>query len=112
MAYATLNIGLDVAGETSVQIADQVFRTLRAVRWACDDNEISARLARSSTEQTLVVVLEEPLSAQAAIDLSLQLNQDCIAQLDSEGNGNLFGPCAEAWGPFDINEFITWEQAA
>lgn len=107
MAYATLNIGLAVGDSVPV---DQLFRTLRAVRSVSGDNPITSRVAQSSTEQTLVVILEEPLSAEAASDLALLLNQDCIAQLESDGEGNLYGPCAEAWGPFDINEFITWEQ--
>lgn len=110
MAYAILNIGLSVGGGPAK--VSQLFKAMRAVRLAAGDDEITSWVGQSATEQTLVVVLEEPLAQAQAELLAAVLEQDCIAQLTSEGEGKLFGPRAEAWGPFDIDQFITKRQAA
>lgn len=108
MTYATLNIGLSVGEETAKQ--GQMFETLRMVRLAAGDNEITARLAKSATEWTLVVVLEEPLAEDALYLLAETLEQDCVAQLTSDGVGTLVGP--RPWGAFDLNQFIAHGQGA
>ena len=108
MTYATLNIGLSVGEETAKQ--GQLFKTLRMVRLAAGDVEITSRLAKSSTEWTLVVVLEEPLAEDALYLLAETLEQDCVAQLTSDGVGTLVGP--RPWGEFDLNQFIAHGQGA
>ena len=100
--HATLNIGLSVGEDHAKE--GQLFKTLRMVRRAAGDNEITSRLAKSETEWTLVVVLEEPLSEDALYLLSKVLEQDFVAQLTSDGYGSLVGP--RPWGAFDATQSI------
>ena len=62
----------------------------------------------SDTEPTMVVRLRQPLSPEAGHKLSEALKQEAIAQLAPHG-GELFGPMAEAWSPFNPEFFLNME---
>jgi len=55
-------------------------------------------------ETTLVVWIDKPLDATAALWLSIQLQQIAIAEYDGT-QGRLVGPLAPLWGDFDIERF-------
>ena len=60
----------------------------------------------SDSEPTLVAALESGLEAEFLNTLSIALAQDCVAYVDREG-GNLYGPKADEWGPFNAAYFFT-----
>jgi hypothetical protein len=51
---------------------------------------------------------DHPLNATAAYETARFLHQDAIAQFDGD-EGQLYGPSADAWGPFDPGQFLTLE---
>lgn len=106
MTYATLNVGLAVDG---VVLQNQYAKTIRELFGITRDTAIDFRIANSATEPTAVIVVEEPLTEDQLRRLAVALRQDCVAQLTSEGVGSLVGP--KPWGEFDLDQFITWEQA-
>lgn len=62
----------------------------------------------SNTERTLVASLTKPLTREQLETLSNYLDQDCIAQHDGI-EGQLVGPKAEEWGPFNPDYFLTMD---
>ena len=62
----------------------------------------------SSTKSTLVAQLEFALLPETAHAVAVLLQQDCIAQ-SVDGAGELYGPGAEAWRPFNPAFFLTLE---
>lgn len=68
------------------------------------------RVAQSGTEPTLVVsvVHERPELVDDAYwsAIACKYAQDCIAVLDSKGNGALVGDFASKWGEFNPEYFI------
>ena len=68
------------------------------------------RVAQSGTEPTLVVsvVHERPEIVDDAYwsAIACKYAQDCIAVLDSKGNGALVGDFASKWGSFNPEYFI------
>lgn len=100
---ALLNIGLKV-GNGPWATALPVFGALRTVRhYGGTFRGIAIR--HSETEDTLVIDLDEPLNARVLAELASALNQEAIAQWSS-GGGELRGPKAELWGPFDPSQFL------
>lgn len=98
---AFLNIGLKVS---DAPWPLPVFQVLRAVRNHGGHFNMSA-IQTSDTEDTLVIILHEPLNARMLHELASALNQEAIAQWSSRG-GELRGPKAELWGEFDPSQFL------
>ena len=78
---------------------------------------VSQEMAQSETEPTLVLELrtmEHSAGLARFFDgLSRALHQDCIAAYDPAAQrGGLFGPKADAWGPFNPAYFISPETQA
>ncbi len=61
-------------------------------------------LVKSNSEPTLVASLDRPLSPAEAHQVSVALRQEAIAQR-SNGKGELYGPDAEKWKPFNKDYF-------
>jgi hypothetical protein len=98
---ATLNIGLDVPGGGRLA-EEEVLGVL---------NRIGAKPVRvvkhqSDTEPTLVIELDRALKPDEADEVSRMLQQEAIAQVDEAGRGDLFGPMADKWKPFNGDYFI------
>jgi len=66
----------------------------------------ASTVATSDTEPTLVASLSRPITKPEGERLARALRQDCVAVFDGV-NGQLYGPSAEAWGPFDPAFFLT-----
>jgi hypothetical protein len=97
----TLNIGLDVPGGGRLA-EEEVLGVL---------NRIGAKPVRvvkhqSDTEPTLVIELDRALAPEQAHEVSRMLQQEAIAQVDETGAGDLFGPMADKWKPFNGDYFI------
>jgi hypothetical protein len=60
----------------------------------------------SDTEPTAVVAIDKPLSADEGDKLSTMLNQEAIVQRMPDGSGELFGPQAANWGPYNPEYFL------
>lgn len=97
---AILNIGLNVGGVEALSILE-VFKAVRKA----GGEILSHSLQQSTTERTLVLVLPKKLPASRAHELSVVLEQECIAQL-ADGIGALHGPKAAEWGPFNPEYFL------
>ena len=62
---------------------------------------------QSGTEPTLVAELDRALTEEEANTLSEVLQQEAIVQI-TNGDGRLYGPQAENWGPFNPEFFLTF----
>jgi thioredoxin reductase len=60
---------------------------------------------QSNTEPTLIASLSRPLTPEEADKVSRNLKQDAIAQFDGN-KGELYGPKAEDWKPFNPDYFL------
>ena len=100
---ATVNIGLDVNDGSKLTLKE-----VRAALKAAGVKVQQSKTHQSDTEKTLVAQLDRALTPEEAAQLSATLRQDAIAQHTPEG-GALFGPQAEAWGPFNPKFFLTLE---
>lgn len=103
-AAVTLNIGLSTAelrggGELS---RARVMRVLRRT----GANVLADSRHVSDSEPTLVVDLDRPLTAEEGNEVSAALDQQAIVQRSVDGSGELFGPMAEAWGPYNPKLFV------
>lgn len=94
-----VNIGLDIPGGGKLDPAV----ALDALKNA---GVTMSKVLQSKSEPTLVAQLQRPLSADEAHLISLALKQESIAQL-SGGVGQLHGPSAAKWGPFNPEFFFT-----
>ena len=103
-APATLNVGLSTAEvEGSGQITPQ------RVRQALEDLGVPVEkltVHESDTEPTAVVELGRALTPVEANHLSVELKQEAIAQRNADGTGELFGPKAQEWGPYNPSYFL------
>lgn len=98
---AMVNIGLDARGQcVAASAAEAVLRVIGGA------NILRSTVRQSDTEPTLIAEIARPLNATAAYEVARQLGQDAIAQWDGR-EGNLYGPAAAAWGPFDPHFFLT-----
>lgn len=100
-------------------VAHAVIKALKGI--GC--TVISVNLKRSSTEPTLVVVLDYPVSDEKAdcsppsvlkyskymrlYEVACEYAQDCVAVLEEDGTGVLVGANCSDWGIFDRTKFIT-----
>ena len=110
-----LNIGLEVAnGDNTIHSRSR--RAVLAMRalagWATYD-----RLAQSSTEETLIMVChvtpEDMFDFHTAVhELAVAIEQDCIAVYNATRlSGELIGPNALAWGAFNPEFFIRFDES-
>jgi hypothetical protein len=95
-----VNIGLhtnDGVGITTTQI-EAVLRDLNI-------SVEKAGVHQSNTEPTYSAKLSRPLTPEEANKVSVLLKQEAVAQTHN-GHGNLYGPKAKEWGPFNSEYFI------
>ena len=111
-----LNIGLNVTnGDNRMcKRSDRAVLALRTLAgWITFD-----RRAYSQTEETLILVChvdaEDRDEFNAVVfELSADLQQDCIAAYNATGwSGELVGPNAAAWGEFNPEFFIRFDESA
>lgn len=101
----TINIGLYAAGCPTLV-------SPRLVLWALRQQGVAVLryvVKPSSTEPTFVGELGRPLTREEGYRLSVLLCQEAIAQ-QADGQGELLGPMAKEWGPFDPNLFLTFTE--
>lgn len=99
-----LNIGLHVRGgklDWGTVLASLHKEGVRIIR--CTEKQ-------SASEPTLVVEIDRALTDNEAYWISVALGQDCIAQQTHDGEGQLHGPKADDWGPFNPDYFLTFEE--
>jgi predicted GNAT family acetyltransferase len=96
-----VNIGLKV-GENDKITRGEAEAALRAK----GVDIVSSNVHESNTEPTLVARLSRPLTTSEAHDVSTKLKQESIAQLVGQ-KGELHGPNAEQWRPFNPDYFLT-----
>lgn len=100
---AILNVGLsteEVAGGGQIDEA--------AVRQRLADIGVTVDavdLHQSDSELTAVVQINRPLTQAEADALSAALQQEAIVQV-VDGQGTMFGPKAEEWGPYNPDYFV------
>ncbi len=105
-AQATVNIGLSTKEVTGSDKLLTPARVRRALKQATGMVPLKDTKVTSQSEPTLVVDLERPLTAEEGNALSVALDQQAIAQRNVAGGGDLFGPMADAWGPYDPAMFM------
>jgi hypothetical protein len=95
-----LNVGMKI-GDTVGLTPEQVVAALekRGVRVTAHE------VRESGTEPTVIAQLDRPLTKREADGLSEELQQEAIAQKVGD-EGELFGPSAEKWGPFNDEFFL------
>lgn len=99
-----LNVGLstaEVAGGGQIT-EDDVRQALQRAGVTVADLEIQ----QSDTEQTAVVTVSRELTPEEGDQLSRELQQEAIAMRRPDGTGELFGPQAANWGPFNPEFFV------
>jgi len=68
---------------------------------------LSINQHQSDSEPTIVAVIDSVGDIASAVEqLCVTLQQDAIPYVQ-EGHGNMVGPKAEAWGPFNPEYYIT-----
>lgn len=99
---ATVNIGL------KDPVSGELIDADTALQGILDSGRKVAdfRILQSGTEPTLVTRVDRPYSAEEGGALSSRLGQEAIAQKTDAGEGALFGPKAEEWGPFNQEYFL------
>lgn len=102
-----LNIGLDTsaAGDGAPLSVDQVREALAAVGVKAEAIDVQ----QSASEPTAIVRIAQPLTAEQGDAVSRALKQEAIAQRRGE-EGDLFGPKAEEWGPYNPDYFLMPER--
>lgn len=104
-AYApVLNIGLARNDGGCVTPEE----ALSVLRWTLGRQVGSWTVAISDTEPTLICDLDAKLSPAEGELLAERLHQDCVAQFDGF-DGQLYGPNAAAWKPFNPAYFLLWD---
>ena len=97
----TLNVGTHVTGGqpiTPEQITSEIEKTGAKV--------VKSSVVPSNTEPTVVATLDRPLTPDEGNTVAANLHQEAIPQAHPAGGGEIFGPQAEKWGPFNPNYFI------
>jgi len=104
MMNATLNIGLLTADKSETLAPTDVMMAVERI--AGKGCIFQAAIHTSDSEDTVVMELVRPLPSHNLVWLSHELQQDCVAQFDGR-RGELQGPKAADWGPFDPAFFLT-----
>lgn len=100
---AQVNIGLaDPNGGENLDPA----AVLQALRDVGAEVEVS-NVFSSDTEPTLVAKIKQALTKEQGDKVSEMLGQEAIAQRTDDEKGQLFGPMAEKWGPYNPSYFVT-----
>lgn len=99
-SHPTVNIGLDV-NDGSKLTPEEAVAALKAM----GVDVVQQELRQSNTEQTLIARLSRALTPEEGDAVSTALRQDAIAQRVGDV-GELYGPSAEAWGPFNPDFFL------
>jgi len=73
--------------------------------------ERARRIYGKSGAPAVAMQLDRPLTAEEANAVSERLKQDAISQF-ADGQGEVLGPNAAKWGPFDPSKFQTVESAS
>lgn len=110
----TLNAGRDLPSGVRLPTCVVQFEAVQAVLRLNINARCRCTWKQSETEETLVLVSEVPDETAWAVgifmtELAVTLGQDCVAVLlehAGETYGELYGPAAEKWGPFDSSKFI------
>lgn len=100
---STVNIGLHT-NEGGKITPEEALAALR--KHGIDVNRFAVH--QSDTEPTLVADLSRPLTPEEAHQVSLDLKQEAIAQ-HANGQGELYGPGADKWKPFNPDYFLNHE---
>lgn len=98
---AVANIGLDIPGGGRLS-PEEALATLQRM----GIKPVRATVSQSDTEPTLVIELDRAMRPDEAHEVSRLLQQEAIAQVDETGAGDLFGPGADKWKPFNGDYFI------
>lgn len=96
-----VNIGLHI-GDKKGLTPEQVTKVLEANGVKVKKTSVHS----SNSEPTMVATLDRPLTPEQAHRVSGLLKQDAIAQV-AGGKGELYGPKAEDWKPFNRDYFLT-----
>ena len=104
MTTAILNIGLDTPSGAR-QTSNGVFLALQVAINGPRPVPLRWVVKNSTTEPTLVVEIDRPLTRDEAYAVSDFLRQDCIAQRVGDA-GELIGPRADEWGAFNPDLFL------
>lgn len=100
---AQVNIGLaDPNGGENLDPA----AVLQALRDVGAEVEVF-NVFSSDTEPTLVAKIKQALTKEQGDKVSEMLGQEAIAQRTDDEKGQLFGPMAEKWGPYNPSYFVT-----
>lgn len=101
-AVATLNIGHKVGNET--KLTPERVRAALEKRGVQLVSEEVHEAEGADDERTSIIQLDRALTPEEANEVSIELEQESIAQ--RVGNkGELYGPSAEKWRPFDPARF-------
>lgn len=100
-----LNIGLNIEGKPFWTLSDAILAVNAVLPITAFVTK--SQVSQSATEQTAVIELTHPLTEKEANAICYVLKQDCIAQL-ANGEGVLWGPKADEWGPFNPEYFLTF----
>lgn len=113
MAVYATEAGFGVGAQVNIGLADpqgggdltpaQVIEALRAVGAEVEVSHVYS----SDTEPTLVVKIKQALTKEQGDQVSEMLGQEAIAQRTDDEQGQLFGPMAEQWGPYNPAYFVT-----
>lgn len=103
-----INFGLTRADNGEPLNADRVLGALQYLDFDVDN----ARIEDSTTERTIVAQSPYALEwhvGEVFFKLCERFAQDCIALSGDNGiTGELIGPKAQAWGPFNSEHFIKY----
>lgn len=107
---AMINVGLmrNAAPYGFLRIAD-VEKQLEHWDITVLESRVSVALDTVQDEDTYVARVDSAASADALYAISVALDQDCIAILYADGEGELIGPKAKSWGHFDRSLFKVME---
>ena len=98
-----VNIGLaDPNGGPNLD-PEIVLRALDVIGAEVQDSNVQV----SDSEPTLVAKLKQALTPEQGNLLSRVLDQEAVAQQRAQKAGDLFGPMADKWGPFNPQFFVT-----
>lgn len=103
-AAPLVNIGLARPDGKPDNTPGEVVAALRMA--GADVSEMQVH--KSDTEDTVVARLSHPLTPDQAHAVSEALGQEAIAQ-HVNGQGELYGPSAEGWRPFNPDYFLTMD---
>lgn len=104
LSYPLLNIGLSTAelGDGGLLAVGDVVAAVEAY----GAGVVGTFTQQSDSEQTAVLALSRPLTREEGDALSASLQQEAIVQRDPSGSGELFGPMADNWGPYNPEFFV------